>query len=283
MSRRITAFGFAAIFVCLVSPITAAAQVAPALGNAKPYAVLGGSGVTNTGTTVVTGQLGTSPTRCRDRIPSRGRASGHDPFGGRKRGFGAERRHHRVQQPCRPGTTSDLTGQDLGGMTLVAGVYNFATSAQLTGTLTLNAAGNPNAVFIFKIGSTLTTASGARVLMIGGGSACNVFWQVGSSATLGTSTSLLGNILALTSITLNTTASVVGRTLARNGAVTLDTNTVSASACTGAVACPVISIAPPTLPAGAVGSAYSQQLTGAAVPGRIRSPYRAVRCRRVSC
>ena len=103
----------------------------------------------------------------------------------------------------------------------------FRSSAQLTGTLTLDAQGNPNAVWVFQIGSTLTTASNSSVVVINGGSSCNVFWQVGSSATLGTDTAFAGNILALTSITLNTGASVSGRALARNGAVTMDTNTIS--------------------------------------------------------
>ena len=125
--------------------------------------------------------------------------------------------------------TQDLTGQDLGGKTLTAGVYCFSSSAQLTGTLTLNAQGNASAVFIFKMGSTLTTASGSSVVLINGGSPCNVFWQVGSSATLGTTTSFAGNILALASITVTTGASVTGRALALNGAVTLDTNAVSAT------------------------------------------------------
>ena len=130
-----------------------------------------------------------------------------------------------VGQAC----TQDMTGQDLGGQTLTAGVYCFSSSAQLTGTLTLNAQGNANAVFIFKMGSTLTTASASSVVLINGGSPGNVFWQVGSSATLGTATSFAGNILALTSITVTTGVRVTGRTLARNGAVTLDTNAVTAT------------------------------------------------------
>jgi uncharacterized repeat protein (TIGR01451 family) len=127
--------------------------------------------------------------------------------------------------------TSDLTGQDLGGMTLVPGVYCFSSSAQLTGALTLDAGGDPSAVWVFKTGSTLTTASNSSVLLTNGGQPCNVFWQVGSSATLGTSTSFVGNILALTSITLTTGANVSGSALARNGAVTMDSNTVTVPVC----------------------------------------------------
>lgn len=124
-----------------------------------------------------------------------------------------------------------LTGQDLGGLTLVAGVYCFSSSAQLTGTVTLDAQGDPDAVFIFQIGSTLTTASGSNVNLVNGAQACNVVWQVGSSATLGTATTFRGNILALQSITLNTDATVEGRALARNGAVTMDSNTVTRTTC----------------------------------------------------
>ena len=100
--------------------------------------------------------------------------------------------------------TTVLTGQDLGGLTLTPGVYKFATSAQLTGTLTLNDQGNPNALFVFQIGSTLTTASSSGVVFLNNAVDNEVYWQVGSSATLGTGTSFIGNILALSSITLST-------------------------------------------------------------------------------
>ena len=120
-----------------------------------------------------------------------------------------------------------MTGIDLGGLTLTPGVYCFSSSAQLTGTLTLNALGNPGAVWVFQIGSTLTTASGSSVVFINGGQPCGAFWQVGSSATLGTTTTFSGNILALASITLNTGATSAGGLFARTGAVTLDTNVVS--------------------------------------------------------
>src|SRR4029078_1115817 len=123
--------------------------------------------------------------------------------------------------------TQDLTGQALGGLTLTSGVYCFSSSAQLTGALTLNAQGNANATFIFLIGSSLTTASASSVLMINGGNPCGVAWKVGISAVLGSATSFMGNLLALTSISLNNGANITGRALARNGAVTLDTNNIS--------------------------------------------------------
>jgi hypothetical protein len=126
--------------------------------------------------------------------------------------------------------TQNLTGQDLGGLTLTPGVYSFSSSAQLTGTLNLDAQGDPEAQFVFQIGSTLTTASDSAVFTINGSSKAgrNVYWQVGSSATLGTGTNFEGHILALTSITLNTDANIiVGSALAINGAVTLDSNQIT--------------------------------------------------------
>ena len=115
----------------------------------------------------------------------------------------------------------------LGGQTLVPGVYS-GGALGLTGTLTLNAQGNPNAVFVFQAASTLITASTSTVALIGGANACNVFWQVGSSATLGTNSVFVGTVLALTSISADTGATVAGRLLARNAAVTLDSNTITA-------------------------------------------------------
>ena len=131
-------------------------------------------------------------------------------------------------------TTRNFTGVDLGGHKLTQGVYTASTSMQLTGQLTLNGGvttGASSAVFIFKAGSTLTTASHSSVLLTGGAQACHVYWQVGSSATVGTTTSFVGNILALTSISLKTGATINGRALARNGAVTLDDNVFTHSAC----------------------------------------------------
>jgi type VI secretion system secreted protein VgrG len=127
----------------------------------------------------------------------------------------------------------DLTGQNLGGLTLMPGVYCFATTAALTGTLTLDLQGNSNAFFLFKIGSTLTTAANSSMILINtGGASCaqNIFWQVGSSATFGSGSSSTGSLLVLTSITLTTNAALSGSALARNGAVTMDTNSVVACA-----------------------------------------------------
>ena len=135
-------------------------------------------------------------------------------------------------------------------MTLTEGVYCFSSSAQLTGQLTLNAQGNASAVFVFKMVSTLTTASNSSVQVTNGGVDCNVFWQVGSSATIGTTTQFTGNILALTSIALQNGASVSGRALARNGAVTMDTNHVGFSGCAESTAAvsPTATAAPPVTP-----------------------------------
>ena len=129
------------------------------------------------------------------------------------------------QTPATP-----VAGSVLGGLTLDPGVYS-GGALDLTGTLTLDAQGDPAAVFVFQAASTLITASASTVKLINGASACNVFWQVGSSATLGTTTSFQGTILALTSMTLNTGATVNGRLLARNGAVTLDSNAITTPKC----------------------------------------------------
>lgn len=224
----LASLGLASYFM-LSAPALAAS--APAVGTWQPFAVLGASAVTNTGSSVITGELGIWPNNASSVTGFPPGTSGATHFADAV-ALGAQTAltaayNNLAGQPV----TVDLSGQNLGGLTLTAGVYNFSTSAQLTGTLTLNAQGDPNAIFIFKTGSTLTTASNAVVSVINSGNNCNVFWQVGSSATLGTGTTFAGNILALTSITLTTGANVSGRVLARNGAVTLDTNTVSIAAC----------------------------------------------------
>lgn len=216
-----------AAFLCLASPVLAA--TAPPLGDAAGFAVLGGTTVTNTGNTTLNGDLGVSPGSSITGFPPGivvGTTHAADALAAAAQADVTTAYSNLASQPF----DVDLSGQDLGALTLTAGVYRFSTTAQLTGTLTLDAQGDPAAVFVFQIGSTLTTVSNASVLMINDGQNGNVFWQVGSSATLGTNTAFIGNILANASITLNTGAGISGRALAQGGAVTLDTNTVSVPA-----------------------------------------------------
>lgn len=208
-------------------PLLIATARADILGTADSFAVLAGSTVTNTGPSLVYGNLGVSPDTAITGFPP-------GSVTGTKYSAGAV-----AQQAQKDDTTAynylaglpfttDLTGQDLGGRTLLPGVYHFDDLAQLTGALTLNAQGSDNAVWVFQIGSTLTTASASSVGVINGGPDDSVFWQVGSSATLGTTTVFEGNILALASITLTTGAIIpCGRALAQTGAVTMDTNVIS--------------------------------------------------------
>ncbi len=205
----------------------------PLLGTAGSFAVLAGSTVTNTGPSSLGGDLGVSPGSAITGFPP-GNVTGEmhvaDAVALQAQSDATAAYLDLAGRKC----DVTLTDVDLGGRTLKQGVYCFATSAQLTGALILDAENNPDAVFIFQIGSTLTTASNSSVSIINGGGQCRVFWQVGSSATLGTDTGFVGNILALTSITLNTRVSLAGRALARNGAVTLDSVRVSPSSCDNA-------------------------------------------------
>jgi hypothetical protein len=203
------------------------------LGTAESFAVLAGSAVTNTGASLVTGDLGVHPGSAVTGFPPgivTGTIHAADATAAQAKVDLVGQYNALTAAAC----TSNLTGQDLGNRTLTPGVYCFDTSAQLTGTLTLNAQGDPVAQFIFKTGSTLTTASASQVLLINGGNPCRVAWRIGSSATLGTTTSFIGNLIALTSITLTTDANIIGRALARNGAVTLDSNDITFAPC-GAV------------------------------------------------
>jgi hypothetical protein len=223
---------FVAFAALLYSPFPALAQTAPPLGAAASFSVLGGSTVTNTGPTIVTGDLGVSPGSAITGFPpgtvvGGGFIHAADTLAAQAQGDATTAYNNLAGQGC----TSNFFGvTDLGGSTLVPGVYCFDSSAAVTGLLQLDALGNSNAVWVFKTVSTFGTATGASVVVINGGSNCNVFWQVGSSAVLGTTSTVPGTIIALTSITLNTGASLSGRAIARNGQVALDSNNVGGCA-----------------------------------------------------
>jgi len=207
------------------------------LGTAANFGVLAGSAVTNTGPTVVTGNVGVSPGTSITGFPPGSVAPGSgflhsaDSVALQAQSDLTTAYNDAATRVC--GTP--IAGGVLGGLVLTPGVYCMG-AGDLTGTLTLNGAG----VYIFQMASSLTTASASSVVLQNGATACGVWWQVTSSATLGTASAMAGNILALTSITLNTSATLSGRTLARNGAVTLDSNTVTA--CSGG---PVPAVPPP--------------------------------------
>lgn len=224
--RLLAILAGAALF-CAVS--TALAQSVP-LGSASPFGVIGASAITNTGPSVVTGDLGISPNNASSvtGFPP-GQVIGTTHFADAV-ALQAQLDVTTAYNALAGLACDTVVTADLGGTTLTPGVYCAAVAMGLTGTLTLDAQGDPNALFVFQIGSTLTTGSASMVRIINGGSDCNVYWQVGSSATLGTGTNFVGNILALASITLTTGSNTSGRLLARTGAVTLDGSSVTVCA-----------------------------------------------------
>jgi hypothetical protein len=217
------------VLVALVSGAQAAATSVP-LGTADSFVVLAGAGITNTGPTTLNGDIGTFPTTSIS-------GSGSLTITGANHAGDAVTQGAKTDlvtaynTAAGEGATSPIAA-DLGGRNRAPGVYNSASSIGLTGALTLNAYGDSDAVFVFQAGSALTTASGSSVNLVNGAQACHVFWQIGSSATLGTGSTFRGTVLALTSVTATTGATIEGRLLARNGAVTLDTNTITKATCT---------------------------------------------------
>lgn len=206
-----------------------AAEATVGLGTAGSYALLAGSTITNTGPSVISGDVGLSPGTAIVGFPPATVTNG--TIHAADAAAAQAESDLTVAYDDAAGRSSTATVLDLGGQLLVPGVYTATTSLALTGTVTLDGQGDPAAVFIFKAGTTLTTASASAVALINGASPCNVFWQIGSSATLGTDSVFAGTVLALESISATTRAAVQGRLLARNGAVTLDTNTITAPLC----------------------------------------------------
>jgi len=222
------------LVLLLLALFASSAQAAsPPLGTADTFAVLAGSTVTNTGPSVISGDLGLSPGTSVTGFPpgtvTGGTIHATDAVAAQAQSDLTTAYNVFAGQPSSATISTDLAGQRL-----TSGVYTSSTSMPglaLSGDLTLDAQNDPNALFVFQAKSTLIVGSGSHVNLINGAQPCNVYWQVGSSATIGAGTTFVGNILALTSISLNTTATLNGSALARNGAVTLDTNRVTKAPC----------------------------------------------------
>jgi hypothetical protein len=225
------------VLLALVCVSRAQAATSVGLGTAGSFGVLGASGVTNTGPTVVNGDLGTSPNPAVSGFggPGNGTVNGAthqaDALAGQAQNDLTTAFNNAAGQT--PFTTLAGGDNQLGTQTLTSGTYRFggATTANLIGTLTLDAQGNADAVFIFQATSTLVTAGASQVVLINGASSCNVFWQVGSSATLGATSVFRGTTMADQNISLGNAVTVDGRLLARNAAVTLDNDTITRPQC----------------------------------------------------
>ena len=236
MKRTITARLLTCLSLCLLS-LAAFASTASAgpprvqLGTAEPFGVLAGSTVTNTGPSVINGELGLHPGTSVTGSPP-GTVNGAQHIADAV-ALNAKADLVTAYQDAAGRPLSATSSPDIGGRILKTGVYRTGSvpSLGLTGNVTLDAEGDPNAVFIFQVESTLVTATDSSVSLINGAQACNVFWQVGSSATLGTRTAFKGNILALTSISAQDSSTIEGRLLARNGAVTLINDTINRAQC----------------------------------------------------
>jgi len=222
----------AVLVAALALPPIGLAAAPPDLGTAGDYAIVANTTITNTGVSLVVGNLalvGPSVTGMG------GVVTGTSDIGNAAAARAEDDVLSAHHDATGAGPATEMSGVDLGGKTLGPGVYHFGSSAALHGTLTLDGEGASNPTFIFQIGSTLTTGTGAQVRLTNGADGCAVFWAVGSSATIGTATSLQGNLMALVSITMTTGATIGvgggpngGRAFAQNGAITLDTNTIIA-------------------------------------------------------
>jgi hypothetical protein len=235
---RIRSYTAGTVGLCLIALVAAlglarsagAAATAIPLGSADSFAILSGAGITNTGPTTVGGDIGTFPTTSFTGSASVTQTgtnhAGDSVTQDAKNALVAAYNNAAGQGP-----TSPIVGLTLGGKTLKRGVYNSGSTIDLTGTVTLDAEGDPDSVFVLQAGSALTTATSSSVALINGARACNVFWQIGSDATVGVGSRFVGTLLVQNSIVLNTGATVNGRVLARVGSVTLDSNTISRPSC----------------------------------------------------
>ncbi|KAK5679918.1 hypothetical protein LTS10_007866 [Elasticomyces elasticus] len=227
---------FSKSVICAVG-LGALADAQLSIGSAANYAVFAASTITNTGLSVIGARIGLSPGTSITGFPP-GINAGQDVNNAAALQAKADIQALYTALAALP-PTQDLTGTDLGGKTIVPGVYSFSSSGGLTGNLILDAQGDPNAQFVFQFGSTITTATASSVVLINGAQACNVFWQVGSSATLGTATIFAGVVIAQASITATTGVSLLGGGLyALTAAVTLDTNAIDLLGACGIAAPP---------------------------------------------
>lgn len=211
----------------IVIPVQTTIQAMVVLGDATNIAILAGSSVTNTGATVITGDLGLSPGTSVGGFPPgilNGTQHINDVIANQAKLDLTTAYNDAAGRTCTDIVT--LSG-NIGGLTLTPGLYKSTSSLAISsGDLTFDAKGNANAVFIIQIASTLTTTTGRQVILSGGALASNIFWQVGSSVTFGTTSVFMGTILAMQSITFNTGATLNGRALARTGGVTMSGNTI---------------------------------------------------------
>lgn len=224
------------ILVCSVTgqPAAHAAEATVGLGTAGTYSVAGGQAVTNTGPTTLNGDLGVSPGTAITGFPP-GIVAGSTHAGDAEAAQAQSDLTLAYDDAAARTATATVAG-DLVGQTLLPGVYKSAGALDVSGALTLDGQGDRNSVFIFQVASELTTASASSIVLTNGAQACNIYWQVGSSATLGTTSTFKGTILALTSVSVTNGTSVEGRALARNGQVSLDTNVFTMPGCLTAIA-----------------------------------------------